>query len=631
MTPRAPSYGYPTLVVLLAATLVLTLLTVAYVKRQKRVAIKDKTTELMTIADLKSSQIRQWRRERLSQAAAIHSNRMMSHRIHDLLHGRDAGRAREELTFWMHSVCNAGGYRRVTLFTPGGNVVASIPDRKGTRQSHVRSLIADAATSREIIFSDFHRDEARGNVDLNLVIPIIYPSGNRVECIAVLALDIDPYAFLYPLIRSWPTPSASGETLLVRREGNDVLFLNDLRFRKESALSFTRPLGAGTMPATRAALGQEGNFEGIDYRGVPVNSAIRTIPGSPWSMVAKIDKAEIYAPVTHHLLHAAANCGMLVMSLWLGGYLWWLRKRDAYLRTLYETELKLNRDLRQAEAELQKAHEQLERRVTQRTRELSETNENLQRQIARREQLEQRLLDAKKLESIGQIAAGVAHEVRNPLNAILTITEALFREREFEDNPEYLPYREHIRNQVKRLVELMNDLLELGREIPASNLQQVRLHDLSVETLQLRRTSATPDGGVVMHADDRAVTALVLADRLKLQQAVINLLENADNNSPPGSEVRLTLRVREEGADQAETVSIQVRDRGRGIAADKLPRVFDPFYSDRKGGTGLGLSLVRHYIENMGGTVRIWNNEPPPGCTAEIRIPLMKEKQEDRK
>ena len=67
---------------------------------------------------------------------------------------------------------------------------------------------------------------------------------------------------------------------------------------------------------------------------------------------------------------------------------------------------------------------------------------------------------------------------------------------------------------------------------------------------------------------------------------------------------------------------VEVTDSGRGIPEESLSRVFDPFYSDRRGGTGLGLSLVKHFIENMGGSVRIRNNDPPPGCTAEVLIPL---------
>jgi signal transduction histidine kinase len=70
------------------------------------------------------------------------------------------------------------------------------------------------------------------------------------------------------------------------------------------------------------------------------------------------------------------------------------------------------------------------------------------------------------------------------------------------------------------------------------------------------------------------------------------------------------------------TAVVRIIDTGKGIPEESLSRVFEPFYSDRRGGTGLGLSLVKHFIENMGGSVRIWNNVPPPGCTAELRIPL---------
>jgi two-component system NtrC family sensor kinase len=74
---------------------------------------------------------------------------------------------------------------------------------------------------------------------------------------------------------------------------------------------------------------------------------------------------------------------------------------------------------------------------------------------------------------------------------------------------------------------------------------------------------------------------------------------------------------------------VRIIDSGRGIPEENLPRIFDPFYSNRRGGTGLGLSLVKHFIENMGGSVRIWNNDPPPGCSAELCIPLAVKEQHE--
>lgn len=280
---------------------------------------------------------------------------------------------------------------------------------------------------------------------------------------------------------------------------------------------------------------------------------------------------------------------------------------------------------RQAEQALQEARDGLEQRVTERTHELSDTNIMLKQEITQRERLEQQLLEAKKLESIGQIAGGVAHEVRNPLNAILTITEALFREKEIDGNPDFLPYIRHIRTQVTRLANLMNDLLDLGKTIPASSLQSVPLFEFCCETITLWRSSGSaPNKQIVLVCNDPPDHLSIRADSMKLQQVFFNLMENASQHSPPDGSVCFSILEADVSENGRGMAVVHISDQGCGISPDKFSRIFDPFYSERKGGTGLGLALVKHYIESMEGTVRIWNNAPLPGCTAEIRIPLVR-------
>ena len=109
-------------------------------------------------------------------------------------------------------------------------------------------------------------------------------SGGRP--LGVLMLRIDPSVYLYPFIQRWPTPSETAETLLIRREGNEAVFLNELKFQKNTALALRVSLDNTDLPAVKAALGQEGIVEGVDYRGVPVLAAVRAVPDSPWFLVA---------------------------------------------------------------------------------------------------------------------------------------------------------------------------------------------------------------------------------------------------------------------------------------------------------------------------------------------------------
>ena len=243
--------------------------------------------------------------------------------------------------------------------------------------------------------------------------------------------------------------------------------------------------------------------------------------------------------------------------------------------------------------------------------------------ITERRRLEGELIEAKRLEAIGQLAGGLAHEVRNPLNAILSISEALFKEKGVGDNPEYEPYIQHIRTQVNRLAHLMNDLLELGKPIPAASLHPVPLLEVCADAIKLLELSGVAQGyRLTLMGGEPSGIPYVAADNVKLQQVISNLLENAIQHSPGGSEVVLHVVVPEPQAPSGGMALIRICDRGSGIPADRISRVFEPFYSTRKGGTGLGLALVRHFIEHMGGQVSIRNNDPPPGCTAEVRIPF---------
>jgi signal transduction histidine kinase len=109
----------------------------------------------------------------------------------------------------------------------------------------------------------------------------------------------------------------------------------------------------------------------------------------------------------------------------------------------------------------------------------------------------------------------------------------------------------------------------------------------------------------------------VLADGRRLQQVFLNLLDNAAQHSPEGSEIQVVIC-----EPEGRVCRTQVIDRGSGIPPEILSRIFEPFFSTRRGGTGLGMSIVKHIVEVHGGTITIVNNDPPPGCTVEVRLPI---------
>jgi signal transduction histidine kinase len=236
-----------------------------------------------------------------------------------------------------------------------------------------------------------------------------------------------------------------------------------------------------------------------------------------------------------------------------------------------------------------------------------------------RNMMEVQLRQLDKMKLLGQMAAGVAHEVRNPLNAILAITEALFQD--IGDNPEYQPFLDHIRTQVDRLSRLMGDLLDLGKPIQPSSLHREFLPAICAAAVDLwKQTTLSRNHKVRLILPSEQEDLDVMTDSSKLQQVFLNLFENAAQHSPEGSEILFVI-----STPKRSTARICVIDRGRGVPPENLQRVFEPFFTTRKRGNGLGLSIVRNIIQALGGDITIRNNEMLPGCTSEIILPLLSE------
>ncbi len=153
----------------------------------------------------------------------------------------------------------------------------------------VKKVIGEAIASGSPVLSDMFRTP-HGAILIDAVAPILDPEGRSI---AIGIYRTDPQSLLFPLIQTWPTPSQTAETLLVRRDGDDVLFLNDLRHRANTALSSVNLL-AYDLSAAQAVSGKKGLFEGKDYREWKFCGPAPN-PDSPWFMVTKVDTSEILA------------------------------------------------------------------------------------------------------------------------------------------------------------------------------------------------------------------------------------------------------------------------------------------------------------------------------------------------
>ena len=162
---------------------------------------------------------------------------------------------------------------------------------------------------------------------LDVFVPLVNPDTSTVMGVLVLRDDLH---FLFSLLQSWPVESKSGETLLVTRDGGDVLFLNELRFQKNTALKYriplTRDVGTHVIPSVELIKGYYGPLEGHDYRDHPVLSNNIAVPDTPWSMVVKIDTAEVQEHIVRMQIIA-----WLIIAFFIAGagtvlWLWWKKQ-----------------------------------------------------------------------------------------------------------------------------------------------------------------------------------------------------------------------------------------------------------------------------------------------------------------
>jgi len=301
-----------------------------------------KATEdhLSSIADLKAAQIANWRRERIADAEMISRNPLNSLRIGPFLESRSPGDRGDDLRDWMESWRKTYKYHDVVLLDRNSRVRLSVGSSPPVIGAYTSANVADVMRTGRSLLSDIHRLDGGNFPHMDLYAPLLSTTrnGKGTEPVGVMMFRIDPALFLYPEIQAWPVPSRTAETLLVRRDGDDVVFLNELRHRKDTILTLRFPIAGSRLPAAAAVGGRQGIMEGVDYNGVPVLAALRPIPDSPWHIVAKVDTEEIFAPLRARILVIFSATILLVILTGLGFLLWWKRNEARHFRTMFAAE-----------------------------------------------------------------------------------------------------------------------------------------------------------------------------------------------------------------------------------------------------------------------------------------------------
>lgn len=341
MKSRGDYYHIPWLLIVAFCLLMVAILVTGHIffNDQGKQVKREKFVDLSAIADLKVDQLAKWRSERLLDAAYFKENLEFVKRVEHFANHRNSIQEKQELKRWITPLLNNPEYRIIILLDSKGTELVRVGVHGETVGRFARESILKAQLSGKVILSDFHYGD-QSRIHLDVPVPLSLKTGTGEIAVGTLLLRIDPFQRLYPLVQSWPTSRRTAETLLVRRDGNEVLFLNELRYRKGTALVLREAIGLTGCVATKAIQGQGGNYEGHDYRGVPVLAAARQVEGSPWFLIAKIDKEELLAPLRRRTGFMEVVIFLLVLSSGSLMGLYWRHQRAHFYRDLYQEEHK---------------------------------------------------------------------------------------------------------------------------------------------------------------------------------------------------------------------------------------------------------------------------------------------------
>lgn len=298
---------------------------------QKKDIFSNKASELVSVAELKVQQITEFRNERYSEARFLYGNQTFIRTVNNFIKNRDS-LSLSHLWDWTKPILNNHSYHSVLIIDAERkeNVIALGNPFKSSED--IESSIRNCITSEKIIFGEITSGK-EDFIYLPVFVPLILKSAASARNIAVLVFIIDPYVSLYKLIQSMPQKTKTGEILIIKKEENNIVYLNELRFRKKSAIKFRLPLETENLPAAKALKGDQDVSEGIDYRGHKVLATGRLIPGSGWTLVVKIDSDEVFSGLRTRAILTFGITGILIILTGLFLLYLWSQKNISYYKS----------------------------------------------------------------------------------------------------------------------------------------------------------------------------------------------------------------------------------------------------------------------------------------------------------
>ncbi len=461
--------------------------------------------------------------------------------------------------------------------------------------------LAEAFERRQPVFAPMHRSGVHSKPCVSVVAPVFVQDPASMlpdfQPLGAVVLSREAASTLYPLLRAWPEPSVTAETLLIRRDAEEVVFLSHLALYPDTALKVRVPLTRGDVLVAMAGTGRHGVVQAKDYRGEEVVAALLPVPDSPWLLVAKQDAAEVFAQwyKRSRFLKVLFACfaGMVVIA----GALTLQARKAARYRHLYQIEARLRME--------EKRHRQA---------------------LEEKEMLAAQLIQAQKMESVGRLAGGVAHDYNNMLNVILGYAEMAMAEVNRTD-PLYARL-EKIHHAATRSAEITRQLLAFARK-QTIDPRELDLNE-TVEKGVLPVLSKLMGENIDLVWRPGTDLWPVKMDPAQIDQILANLCVNARDAIDDVGKV--TIETGQASFDAGycadhpgfvpgDFVLLAVSDNGCGMDKTTRKKIFEPFFTTKKAGkgTGLGLATVYGIVKQNNGFINVYS-EPGKGTSIKVYL-----------
>ena len=652
---------------------------------------------LKAVAGLKVEAILWWRNDRLADARINASSPLFARSVEHLLSHPGDQALRREVRDRLAPLALHNGYANLMIAATDGKLEFSLAPGQTELEGGTSALGLRAVSNQDAVTGDLFACPASDGIRMDTAAPILADGGGAI---GILFLRDDPVKSLYPLVESWPNEARTAETVLVRRDGEAALIINDLRFKQRTALALRFPLGDVRQLVVQAVLGTRGFTEGLTYRGKAAIADIVAVPDSNWIMIAMEDRDEVMAAVYSHGRLIGLLVALLVSLAGTGVALLVQKQRKNHYKELFRTEAKRAETLDvfrttlysigdgviTADAEgkvrhLNRAAEALTgwkeeeargRSVSEvfqivnamtrsevedlvgcvlrkgivvemanhtlliardgRERVIADSGSPIRnsagrtvgvvlvfRDVTLKEKVEKELFKIEKLESLSVLAGGIAHDFNNILTAVLgniSLTEA--------ELPWNTPVREWIKEATRacfRAKHLTQQLLTFAKGgTPIKRL--CTGGDLIMEAASF----ACHGSAVSCRYEIARDLWPIEVDDGQLGQVIQNMVINSVQAMPMGGTITVAAANVTLAKDNRFLLApgpylrITVSDEGAGIPQDLLPKIFDPYFTTKQCGSGLGLATCYSIVKNHQGHIDVYST-PGAGTTFETYLP----------